>query len=74
MAGLKFSEMQKANNCSRTPPRPMNQSQQLEAQERLKKIVNRFLDERSAFRRILQNIQPYHILIPNPRLQGVTRT
>lgn len=72
MAGLKFSEMQKANSCSRTPPRPLNQSQQLEAQERLKKIVNRFLDERSAFRRILQNIQPYHILIPNPRLQGVT--
>ena len=71
MTGLKFSEIQKANTCSRTP-KTLNETQRKTAQERLKKIVNRQLDDRSSIRRVLHNIQPYHILIPSRRFQGMT--
>ena len=71
MAGLKFSEIQKANTCSRTP-KTLDETQKKTSQERLKRIINRLLDDRSAIRRILHNIQPYHILIPSRRFQGMT--
>lgn len=71
MGGKSFSEMKKANSCSRTS-KLLDKKQQTKAKERLKKIVNRFLDDRSPFRKWMQNIQPYHILIPNSDLQGMT--